>query len=258
MHIFSCPRVSLLLAVGLLVGASCGHGSDVDPESTRLLTELTRLSSETDRKDLVSRNSSGGLDGRDGLEILLDERSNRTIQIDAEDLAEGGAESTLLEIFALLSRTHGVRVPVISTDSSYPDYILNVDGRSVTIWTEQELVRLWSELDEDLKHRSSPEAIGWALTPSRVFAIADEALIVSGSADRLFALGGGNDMTIVICDSELAVWVSKDQSPENKVYKPSDQPPRLRVSDVLGFRSHLLGRGVVQHDMELQALAGQY
>jgi hypothetical protein len=112
---------------------------------------------------------------------------------DAEDLAEGGVGQFLREIAPFLA-TQKVTLPAIEDATSEDGYTVRVGGASYQIYDAEELER-----------DSSGEEGGliWGLSSVRGFRIADELLTAAGSAERAYAVNGGNDLFVMFLTPEL-------------------------------------------------------
>ncbi len=136
---------------------------------------------------------------------FVDEASGRFYWADAETLAEGGVG----ELFARLAPTlEALGVDFGTVEEEFGEgYAIRFAGRRYVLWSE-------SEAEE-----------ARALTAVRAFAIVNELLAAAGSDERLWAVGGDNDMVAVLLTPELARYFSERVAPEARPYLPRDEPP---------------------------------
>lgn len=109
--------------------------------------------------------------------------AERLYPADAEDLAEGGVCSFLTSVSAFLAR-EGISRPTATDDISDDGYTVLVNDTNYDIYNAIELER-----DEN----EQPGLI-WGLSMTRCFNMINQLLESVGSAERLYAVNGGNDL----------------------------------------------------------------
>lgn len=137
---------------------------------------------------------------------FYDEGSGRFFWADAETLAEGGVGSFLGELAPTLEQI-GVRLGELS-ESWDEAYSVRVAGREVLIYGPEE--------QEEAR----------ALAAVRTFALVNDLLAAAGSAERLYAVGGDNDMVAVLLTPDLLELLSARAEVESwRPYLPTEDPP---------------------------------
>ncbi len=125
--------------------------------------------------------------------LALFSESHRLFMADAEDLAEGGVGQFLQEVSPFLT-AHGVTLPEIEDDLSEKGYVVRVDDVPHAMYNATELE--WDSSGDE-------PGLTWGLATVRGFRIADELLAAAGSAERAYAINGGNDLFAIFLTPEL-------------------------------------------------------
>src|ERR1017187_23947 len=143
--------------------------------------------------------------------------SPRFHHADAEDLAEGGICALIQKVQPFLV-AQGVKLPELQDDVSDKGYVVRVGGVSHKIYDAT-----------DLKRDASGKEPGviWGLAMARGFAIVDQLLESAGSAERVYSINGGNDLSALFLTPELHRTISMQPDAEAKdgPYKPTEEYP---------------------------------
>ncbi len=143
--------------------------------------------------------------------------SHRFFMADAEDLAEGGIGRFLQEISPFLA-LQGVALPEIEEEMSEEGYVVRVGGADYQIYDAA-----------DMERDASGEESGliWGLSMVHGFRIADELLAAAGSAERAYAVNGGNDLFVLFLTPELhrVIMEHPDASRCDGPYVPHEEYP---------------------------------
>ena len=144
-----------------------------------------------------------------GWGVILDDWG-RKFYADAEDLAEGGIAQFLRSIEPFLKR-QGVDGLEIEEQLSETGYTVIIGSTPYPIYTQEEMET------ED----------GWWLATVRTFELVNELLVLAGSEERFYAVGGGNDMFGLFLTPALheVICNHKDASPRECPYVPLIDPP---------------------------------
>jgi hypothetical protein len=127
---------------------------------------------------------------------------------DAEDLAEGSVGEFLEELEPLAR--FGAEVESVEDDVSDDGrrYVVRVDGAEHVIYDEA-----------DSPHDQ------WPLATARALAIVNDRLARAGTAERLYAQGGGHDLSLWLLTPELQRLVASVLPPPEAPYLPTDTAP---------------------------------
>jgi hypothetical protein len=145
--------------------------------------------------------------------------SHRFFQADAEDLAEGGIGRLFREVASFLVH-QGVRLPLIEEEFSGHSYAVRLDGVTHTIYDA-------AELERDI---SGEEAgLTWGLSMARGFRLYDRVLAAAKSAERAYAINGGNDLFLLFLTPELhqMIMAHPEASRVNGPYRPTEAYPQF-------------------------------
>jgi hypothetical protein len=143
--------------------------------------------------------------------------SHRLYFADAEDLAEGGVGDFIREVEPFLA-AHGVKLPKIEEDASGTDYVVSVGGVARRIYDAAEMERDMTEEERGLV---------WGLSMARGFRIVDELLAKAGSAERTYAINGGNDLMALFLTAEMheVIMQQPGADPADGPYVPTEDYP---------------------------------
>lgn len=126
--------------------------------------------------------------------------AHRRIGVDAENLAEGGAQEVLDRLAPLLARL-GVVMPPITEEFSEHGYALILAEQRFVLWDEATAMDSW---------RTSLYAL---------VQLIDQVLAQANIAERLYLIGGGNDgQAILLTPEQARLLVASPLMP------PSEQP----------------------------------
>jgi hypothetical protein len=149
--------------------------------------------------------------------------SHRLFMADAEDLAEGGVGQFLREVAPFLA-AQGVKLPTIEEDTSEDGYVVRVGGVAHQMYDAA-----------DLERDSSGEEGGliWGLSAVRGLRIVDQLLAAAGSAERAYAINGGNDLFVLFLTPELhrVIMEQPDASRHDGPYLPKEEYPSFGQPD---------------------------
>lgn len=142
--------------------------------------------------------------------------SHRFFMADAEDLAEGGVGHFLQAVSPFLA-LQGITLPEIE-EISEEGYVVRVGGADYQIYDA-----------EDLERDASGEESGliWGLSMVHGFRIVDDLLAAAGSAERAYAVNGGNDLFVLFLTPELhrVIMEHPDASRGDGPYVPQEEYP---------------------------------
>jgi hypothetical protein len=143
--------------------------------------------------------------------------SHRYFHADAEDLAEGGICKFIREVQPFLS-AQGVKVPDLRDEVSDKGYVVRVGGVPHKIYDAVDLKR---------DATGKEPGIIWGLAMARGFAIVDQLLESAGSAERVYAINGGNDLFAIFLTPDLHKTISErpDADAKDGPYKPTEEYP---------------------------------
>jgi hypothetical protein len=149
---------------------------------------------------------------------FINDYSGRQYYADAEKLAEKGVAAFLEKIRPFLER-QGVQLKSIE-EYFDEEYRITVNGKEITIWSRK-------EEDEDSRREETP-GLTWGLSTVRTFSLVNELLEEAGSEERLYAVGGGNDLDAFFLTPELADFMcdSPQVLVKDRPYIPVAEPPR--------------------------------
>jgi hypothetical protein len=136
---------------------------------------------------------------------FYDEGSGRFFWADAETLAEKGVASFLRELEPTLESV-GVHLGTVE-EAWGEDYWITVDGQRHLLWASD-------EADE-----------ARALAAVRTFTIVNDLLSATGTEERLYAVGGDNDLVAVLLTPELLELFSTGTNIHERPYVPKIDPP---------------------------------
>ena len=143
--------------------------------------------------------------------------SYRLYNADAEELAEGGIGELIANVQPFLTG-EGVRLPEIEDDCSMDGYMVRIGNENHLIYDATELLRDSSDRE--------PGVI-WGLSMARGFGILNEMLAAAGSAERVYAVNGGNDLFAFFLRPALhdVIMQHPDASPFYGPYTPTEEYP---------------------------------
>jgi hypothetical protein len=137
------------------------------------------------------------------------------LHLDAEDLAEEGIQDAYREIAACMAE-HGVQGRPITEniDSSRGDYSVDFDGHLCVIWGPGGVpADSWES-----------QADAWGLATHALFDIVNRQLAASDV--RLFAIGGGNDLSGIFMSTAQAEEARRALPRKTDwPYLPTPEPP---------------------------------
>jgi len=154
---------------------------------------------------------------REGWNALLGGPPHRLNPADAEDLAAGGIGDFLRLVKPFLAR-EGVKFPEIKDEVGSAGYLLRFGDVTHVIFSQDELRR----------HSSGEEpGLTWGLSMARGFGMINALLKAAGSAERLYAVNGGNDLFGIFLTPELQRLIAQhpDASPPDVPYEPNERFP---------------------------------
>jgi hypothetical protein len=143
--------------------------------------------------------------------------SHRFFMADAEDLAEGGVGQFLREVSPFLA-SQGVTLPAIEDDRSEDGgYVVRVGSVAHQMYDAAELER--DSGDEG--------GLTWGLSTVRGFRIVDQLLAAAGSAERTYAVNGGNDLFVMFLTPEIhrVIMAQPDASQRDGPYRLREEYP---------------------------------
>jgi hypothetical protein len=134
---------------------------------------------------------------------------------DAEELAEGGIGEFLREIERFLAH-QGVELEQLEDWADENGYVLSLNGNNHTIYDT-----------EDLRRDEQRVVSIWGLATARAFALINALLTDAGSAERLYAVNGGNDLFGFFLSPQLraAICDHPDTKPLDRPYIPNEEHP---------------------------------
>lgn len=121
----------------------------------------------------------------------------RLFHADAEDLTEGGFGGLVEEIQPFLAG-QGVTVPALEEEFDERGYTVVAGGERFPMWTLAELER----------EQAGEPGLSWGLSAARAFGLVNRWLQEAGSAERAYAVGGGNDLSLFFFTEELHAFVA--------------------------------------------------
>jgi hypothetical protein len=136
------------------------------------------------------------------------EDTQRDYAADAEELAEGNVADFVRDVSPFLNR-EGVRIEALDQDFEIGGaYSVTVNGAVHEMYSEAEC------------HTNDI----WLLSTKRAFAMVNEWLAKSGSAERVFALYGGNDLRAIFLTPQMheAIVASGLLAPSEIPVPPDD------------------------------------
>ena len=144
--------------------------------------------------------------------------TQRLLHCDAEQLSKGGVAQFLDELRPMLA-LRGVDLGAIE-NRWHVDYRVTCGGREQLIWSAAEAAR---------ERDTEQPGLVWGLTTARAFAMVNRLLRDSGSPERLYAVGAGNNLLAYLLTPELAELVSglTGTSPSEVPYLPTEEFPRF-------------------------------
>lgn len=142
--------------------------------------------------------------------------TGRLFPADAEELAEGGVGSFLREIQPFLHK-QGVRLSQVK-DELLEDYVVYVNGKRYTIWTN-------IEAEEEIS--GGMKGLTWGLSAARTLHIINTLLYEAGSREQAYAVNGGNDLFVFFLTKEQwgAIQKHPDATPPDTPYMAREEYP---------------------------------
>jgi hypothetical protein len=154
---------------------------------------------------------------REGWPALFSGPPHRLNPADAEDLAAGGVGEFLRLVRPFLA-AEGVRLPELRDDHGAAGYVLHLGDTPTVIYAQPELRR----------DRSGEEpGLTWGLSAVRTFALINRLLAEARSPERVYAVGGGNDLFAFFLTPELRELIARhpDADPADEPYEPREEYP---------------------------------
>ena len=111
-----------------------------------------------------------------------------------------------------------MKLPEIVDDRSEKGYIIRLGGAAYQIYDA-------AEMERDLAGKDL--GLVWGLSAARGFRIVDQLLVAASSAERIYAVNGGNDLFALFLTPEIhaAIMQHPDASRRHGPYVPSEEYP---------------------------------
>jgi hypothetical protein len=142
----------------------------------------------------------------------------------------GGGIGSFIEDVQPFLVAQGVQAPQIEEEPTGEDYVIRVGGVTHKIYDA-------AELQEDSAGNKPGHT--WGLSMARGFKIVNEMLAKAGSAERVYAVNGGNDLFALFLTPELfrIIMTHPAASPKDGPYQPTEEYPWYGASQDAGRKT---------------------